>query len=126
MYIQFVDHYNHQRGNIFLVPMHGGIWTLCTDLEEIEINFLRQYDYSKPVNCENYLAGVKENHTNDENRADWQHSEWLYTKTGAYPNASNHISFRHHSSVHRPDLSRYSTTRSKNYRSYPIDCSRLQ
>lgn len=42
--------------NIFLVPMHGGIWTLCIDLNENEMRQLGPYGFPNAVKCISYLA----------------------------------------------------------------------
>lgn len=42
--------------NIFLVPMHGGIWTLCIDLTEHEMRQLGPYGFPNAVKCISYLA----------------------------------------------------------------------
>jgi hypothetical protein len=65
------------RGGVFLVPMHGGIWTLCIDLRDDEIRELSKKGFPATAQCFNYLAGNIENarSVNDEPRADWQHSE---------------------------------------------------
>ncbi|XP_046803883.1 probable serine/threonine-protein kinase cdc7, partial [Lucilia cuprina] len=70
------DH-RFRRDNLFLVPMHGGIWTLCIDLPLHEIQELRRhpkFPRSAPT-CLNYLAGSTENARGEEQRNDWQHSE---------------------------------------------------
>lgn len=70
------DH-RFRRDNLFLVPMHGGIWTLCIDLPLQEIQELRRhpkFPRSAPT-CLNYLAGSTENARGEEQRNDWQHSE---------------------------------------------------
>lgn len=66
------------RGGVFLVPMHGGIWTLCIDLNEHEIRQLARFGFPRVAQCVNYLAGNLDNSRTggtDEPRADWQHSE---------------------------------------------------
>ncbi|XP_058974129.1 uncharacterized protein LOC101894639 isoform X2 [Musca domestica] len=68
------DH-RFRRDNLFLVPMHGGIWTLCIDLPLHEIQELRRhpkFPRSAPT-CLNYLAGSMENARGEEQRNDWQH-----------------------------------------------------
>ncbi|KAM7360355.1 uncharacterized protein ACRADG_004976 isoform 2-T5 [Cochliomyia hominivorax] len=68
------DH-RFRRDNLFLVPMHGGIWTLCIDLPLHEIQELRRhpkFPRSAPT-CLNYLAGSSENARGEEQRNDWQH-----------------------------------------------------
>lgn len=77
-------------GGIFLVPIHGGIWTLCTKLNEheIEIITLKGYPEGKEK-CVSYLAGVDNSRTIgvDEPRADWQHSE---SQTSLNPHLSRY------------------------------------
>ena len=81
------------RAGVFLVPMNGGIWTLCIDLTAEEIREMSNDGFPQVDQCVNYLAGTMESaQGNDEDaRADWQHSE---------SQASLH-----------PHLSRYSATR---------------
>ncbi|KAJ2937883.1 hypothetical protein O0L34_g18706 [Tuta absoluta] len=56
-------------GGTFLVPMNGGIWTMCVSLQEEEVSILNRAGFPKQPLCKNYLA------ENDdiEPRADWQH-----------------------------------------------------
>lgn len=66
-----------RRDSVFLVPMHGGIWTLCIDLPLHELQELRRhakFPRSAPP-CVNYLANSMENARGEEQRNDWQHSE---------------------------------------------------
>ncbi|RVE51621.1 hypothetical protein evm_003753 [Chilo suppressalis] len=56
-------------GGTFLVPMNGGIWTMCVSLEEEEVTMLSRVGFPKQPLCTNYLANSDE----DEPRADWQH-----------------------------------------------------
>ncbi|XP_072931528.1 uncharacterized protein [Epargyreus clarus] len=53
----------------FLVPMNGGIWTMCVSLEEEEIEILSRIGFPTQPLCTNYLA----NSDDEEPRADWQH-----------------------------------------------------
>ncbi|XP_060803052.1 uncharacterized protein LOC106142399 isoform X3 [Amyelois transitella] len=53
----------------FLVPMNGGIWTMCVSLEEEEVSILSRTGFPKQPLCTNYLA----NNEDEEPRADWQH-----------------------------------------------------
>ncbi|XP_067638149.1 serine-rich adhesin for platelets-like isoform X2 [Eurosta solidaginis] len=67
--------YRFRREAVFLVPMHGGIWTLCIDLPMQELQELRRhpkFPRSAPP-CVNYLAGSMENARGEEQRNDWQH-----------------------------------------------------
>ncbi|XP_058116597.1 uncharacterized protein LOC131288208 isoform X2 [Anopheles ziemanni] len=65
------------RAGVFLVPMNGGIWTLCIDLTPEEIRTMSNDGFPQVEQCVNYLAGTMESaQGNDEDaRADWQHSE---------------------------------------------------
>lgn len=68
----------NDRGGVFLVPMHGGIWTLCINLRDDEIRELAKKGFPAYPQCFNYLAGNIDNSRSggvDEPRADWQHSE---------------------------------------------------
>ncbi|KAH8359421.1 hypothetical protein KR093_006549, partial [Drosophila rubida] len=70
------DH-RFRRDSVFLVPMHGGIWTLCIDLPMQQLQELRRnpkFPRGAPP-CVNYLAGSMENARGEEQRNDWQHSE---------------------------------------------------
>ncbi|CAH0563468.1 unnamed protein product [Brassicogethes aeneus] len=58
----------------FLVPMHGGIWTLCVTLTEEEINLLGRVGFPSVQPCVNYLSGGIDGVRGYEPRADWQHS----------------------------------------------------
>ncbi|XP_036343633.1 uncharacterized protein LOC118752891 [Rhagoletis pomonella] len=67
--------YRFRRDTVFLVPMHGGIWTLCIDLPMQELQELRRhpkFPRGAPP-CVNYLAGSMENARGEEQRNDWQH-----------------------------------------------------
>uniref|UniRef100_A0A8W7MV67 Uncharacterized protein n=1 Tax=Anopheles atroparvus TaxID=41427 RepID=A0A8W7MV67_ANOAO len=63
------------RAGVFLVPMNGGIWTLCIDLTPDEIRTMSNDGFPQVEQCVNYLAGTMESaQGNDEDaRADWQH-----------------------------------------------------
>ncbi|XP_055637127.1 uncharacterized protein LOC129775910 isoform X4 [Toxorhynchites rutilus septentrionalis] len=66
-----------ERANVFLVPMNGGIWTLCVDLTAEEIRSLSIDGFPQVNQCVNYLAGNTDSaQTNEENnaRAEWQHT----------------------------------------------------
>ena len=80
------------RGAVFLVPVHGGIWTLCTNLNEHELLILKgEIGFPKRhEKCVSYLAGNVDNSRTvgvDEPRADWQHSE---SQTTLNPNLSRY------------------------------------
>lgn len=66
-----------------------GIWTLCINLNQVEIDQLRGKGFPKSVgHCFNYLAGNLENSRNDELKvADWQHSE---SQTSLQPHLSRY------------------------------------
>ncbi|XP_059048591.1 uncharacterized protein LOC131843851 [Achroia grisella] len=63
------DASNRKGGSTFLVPMNGGIWTMCVSLEEEEVSILSRAGFPTQPLCTNYLA----NNDDDEPRADWQH-----------------------------------------------------
>ncbi|XP_030374154.1 uncharacterized protein LOC115623759 [Scaptodrosophila lebanonensis] len=70
------DH-RFRRDSVFLVPMYGGIWTLCINLPMQQLQELRRnpkFPRGAPP-CVNYLAGSMENARGEEQRNDWQHSE---------------------------------------------------
>lgn len=68
------------RANVFLVPMNGGIWTLCVDLTPDELRSMSGDGFPQVDQCVNYLAGNTDGaqpNANEENtRAEWQHSEF--------------------------------------------------
>lgn len=39
-----------------MVPMHGGIWTMCVDLTDDELRSLGKQGFPRVVKCLNYLA----------------------------------------------------------------------
>ncbi|CAD6991339.1 unnamed protein product [Ceratitis capitata] len=81
--------YRFRRETVFLVPMHGGIWTLCIDLPMQELQELRRhpkFPRGAPP-CVNYLAGSMENARGEEQRNDWQHSE---SQTSLQPHLSTY------------------------------------
>ncbi|XP_066258437.1 uncharacterized protein [Euwallacea similis] len=57
----------------FLVPMHGGIWTLCLSLTDEEIDLLGRVGFPSVQPCVNYLSGGSEGIRGYESKADWQH-----------------------------------------------------
>ncbi|XP_055612067.1 uncharacterized protein LOC129758563 isoform X1 [Uranotaenia lowii] len=64
------------RANVFLVPMNGGIWTLCIDLTPEEIGSMSSDGFPQVEQCVNYLAGNTDSgqQISEENtRAEWQH-----------------------------------------------------
>ncbi|KAJ8970236.1 hypothetical protein NQ317_017596 [Molorchus minor] len=63
-----------ERTIAFLVPMHGGIWTLCVSLTGEEISLLQQVGFPPVQPCVNYLSGGIEGARGYEHsRTDWQH-----------------------------------------------------
>ncbi|XP_055852101.1 uncharacterized protein LOC129916270, partial [Episyrphus balteatus] len=68
----------NKRDAVFLVPMHGGIWTLCIDLPLQEMHLLKRHrKFPKTaVPCVNYLAGSMDSARSEETRNDWQHTEF--------------------------------------------------
>lgn len=42
------------ESSFFLVPMHSGIWTICIDLSDSEIQQLGQYGFPHTNKCINY------------------------------------------------------------------------
>ncbi|XP_044253525.1 uncharacterized protein LOC123004356 [Tribolium madens] len=66
---------NDERDKIvaFLVPMHGGIWTLCVSLTEEEISLLGRVGFPSVQPCVNYLSGGIDGIKGYEPRGDWQH-----------------------------------------------------
>lgn len=57
----------------FLVPMHGGIWTLCFSLTAEDIQLLQQVGFPQLQQCVNYLADGIEGVKDYEPRSGWQH-----------------------------------------------------
>ncbi|XP_017772263.1 PREDICTED: uncharacterized protein LOC108559469 [Nicrophorus vespilloides] len=55
----------------FLVPIHGGIWTLCFSLTEKEIHLLGKIGFPEQ-SCVNYLSGGLDGMKVCEPKADWQ------------------------------------------------------
>lgn len=74
-YIIFIGH--DKRENIFFVPMHGGIWTLCIDLEENEMNELRQYGFPRTSKCISYMDESIEYSRQEEMKNDVSNNEYL-------------------------------------------------
>ncbi|XP_067005904.1 uncharacterized protein [Anabrus simplex] len=60
----------NQQPSVFLVPMHGGIWTLCVSLTDDQRQLLKQVGFTQRQ-CINYLA--PEMARGEESRPDWQH-----------------------------------------------------
>ncbi|XP_043280080.1 uncharacterized protein [Venturia canescens] len=59
--------YSHRKP-IFLVPMHGGIWTMCVSLTDEEIRLLGQVGFPQE-RCINYLTPDE---AHEEIRTAWQ------------------------------------------------------
>ncbi|XP_047358451.1 uncharacterized protein LOC124952500 isoform X4 [Vespa velutina] len=73
-------HRNHHRGRrgSFLVPMHGGIWTMCVSLSDDEIRLLGQVGFPQE-RCINYLTPDE---AHEEIRVAWQNPTFaLFTLT---------------------------------------------
>lgn len=62
-----------ERTIAFLVPMHGGIWTLCVALTDEEIDLLGNVGFPPVLQCVNYLSGGLDGMRGYEPRTDWQH-----------------------------------------------------
>lgn len=39
-----------------MVPMHGGIWTMCVQLTDDELRLLGKHGFPRAAKCLNYLA----------------------------------------------------------------------
>ncbi|CAH0391460.1 unnamed protein product [Bemisia tabaci] len=63
-------HAGDTTASVFLVPMNGGIWTLCISLTEEQLRLLETVGFSHD-GCTNYLS--QELIKGDEIKADWQH-----------------------------------------------------
>ncbi|KAK5641426.1 hypothetical protein RI129_009973 [Pyrocoelia pectoralis] len=57
----------------FLVPMHGGIWTLCLSLTAEDILLLQQVGFPVVRQCVNYLADGIDGVKDYDPRTGWQH-----------------------------------------------------
>ncbi|XP_026487163.2 uncharacterized protein LOC113394167 [Vanessa tameamea] len=66
--VKIGDSHSRKGGGTFLVPMNGGIWTMCVSLEEEEVSILARAGFPTEPLCTNYLADDE-----DEQRGDWQH-----------------------------------------------------
>ncbi|XP_021937029.1 uncharacterized protein LOC110838282 [Zootermopsis nevadensis] len=55
---------------VFLIPMHGGIWTLCVSLTEEQIRLLLRAGFTR-TRCHNYLD--TDITRGEEARTVWQH-----------------------------------------------------
>ncbi|KAJ9582680.1 hypothetical protein L9F63_022973, partial [Diploptera punctata] len=68
---------DHDQVSVFLIPMHGGIWTLCVSLTDEERHLLLKVGFTQ-TQCINYLD--PDINKGDEGKADWQHMENLKSK----------------------------------------------
>ncbi|XP_014233898.1 uncharacterized protein LOC106657102 [Trichogramma pretiosum] len=70
--VHLINKHNNDKNTApapaFIVPMHGGIWTLCVSLTDLEIELLGQVDFPQE-RCINYL---KPDEAHEELRAAWQ------------------------------------------------------
>ncbi|GLV34952.1 uncharacterized protein CBL_09432 [Carabus blaptoides fortunei] len=69
--VAMVTKNDDDRAIAFLVPMHGGIWTLCVNLSEENIRLLTTVGFPKMETCVNYLSGGLDR--GEEPKTDWQH-----------------------------------------------------
>ncbi|XP_045772222.1 uncharacterized protein LOC123872120 isoform X3 [Maniola jurtina] len=67
--VKIEDTNSKKGGGTFLVPMNGGIWTMCVSLEDEEVSILSRAGFPKEPLCTNYLADDED----EEQRGDWQH-----------------------------------------------------
>lgn len=65
-------HPNHNRAGVFLVPMYGGIWTMCIELTDDEIRKISSNGFPSAVTCWKYLANPE---VVQPEIKDWQHME---------------------------------------------------
>lgn len=89
--VHFLGH--GRTDNIFLVPMRGGIWTLCIDLSESEMRQLGPYGFPNAVKCISYLAENTEINASEE-----------YSQHGSYQ-AIRRPSMRKHDKIFYFDYS---------------------
>lgn len=71
--------------NIFLVPMHGGIWTLCIDLSGRDIRELTRHGFKAKAKCVSYLEESVEVARQEQLRYEYQHLDYQNTP---HPNLS--------------------------------------
>lgn len=74
--LSFCEIGHGKRENIFLVPMHGGIWTLCIDLNEHEMRQLGRFGFPYTTKCVNYLDEGVEYSRHDDMKYDSPHVEY--------------------------------------------------
>lgn len=60
--------------------MHGGIWTLCIDLNEHEMRQLGRFGFPYTTKCVNYLAESVEYSRHDDMKYDSPHVEYPVTR----------------------------------------------
>ncbi|XP_055374991.1 uncharacterized protein LOC129607828 isoform X2 [Condylostylus longicornis] len=60
---------------IFLIPLYGGIWTLCMDVTHKEIRLLRERARYRHGLCSSYLNISIERSRREEMRGDWSHND---------------------------------------------------
>lgn len=59
-----------------MVPMHGGIWTLCIDLNEHEMRQMGRFGFPYTTKCVNYLAESVADGRHDDMKYDSPHIEY--------------------------------------------------
>lgn len=60
--------------------MHGGIWTLCIDLNGNEMLQLVHYGFPKTSKCINYLAESMEYARHEDSKYDTLHVDYTITR----------------------------------------------
>lgn len=60
------------QDNLFLVPMNGGIWTLCIDIAPSDMRYLGQFGFPPTIDCVNYLADSI--YTNNKGEELWRNT----------------------------------------------------
>lgn len=86
--------------SVFLVPMHGGIWTLCIDLSESEMRQLGPYGFPNAVKCISYLAQSTDINTSEE-----------YSQHGSYQTIRR-------PSMSKPSLAKPSQTKTEHFHNF--------
>lgn len=80
-FLEFTDAAN-VRQTVFLVPMNGGIWTLCIDLQPEDMKLLKKLKIfpQSTVTCINYLSDTDSNIiVLEELKSEWQPIEMQAT-----------------------------------------------
>ncbi|XP_063710095.1 uncharacterized protein LOC134838483 [Culicoides brevitarsis] len=67
-------HHTTDRGGVYLVPMYGGIWTMCVDLTGDEIREISERGIPTKSVCVNYLKSDEED-DEDEEKKNWREYE---------------------------------------------------